>query len=150
MYYDFEYENMHVESAVKANALGIEMNRKTKRLGCSNIKDILENNKLEIVDEHTILEISTFVAKGQSYEASDGNHDDLMMNLVMFGYFATSNNFAELTDINIKQMLFDQRMQEIDEDIVPFGFVDDGLEEVAPTPEEVLGQQWAIEYEDIF
>ena len=73
-----------------------------------------------------------------------------MMNLVMFGYFATSNNFAELTDINIKKMLFDQRMQEIDEDVVPFGFVDDGLEEVAPTQEEVLGQQWAIEYEDIF
>ena len=150
MYYDFEYENMHVESAVKANALGIEMNRKTKRLGCSNIKDILENNKLEIVDEHTILEISTFVAKGQSYEASDGNHDDLMMNLVMFGYFATSNNFAELTDINIKKMLFDQRMQEIDDDVVPFGFIDDGLEEVPPTPEEVLGQQWALEYDDIF
>jgi len=150
MYYDFEYENMHVESAVKANALGIEMNRKTKRLGCSNIKDILENNKLEIVDEHTILEISTFVAKGQSYEASDGNHDDLMMNLVMFGYFSTSNNFAELTDINIKKMLFDQRMQEIDDDIVPFGFIDDGLEEVPPTPEEVLGQQWALEYDDIF
>jgi len=150
MYYDFEYENLHVESAVKANALGIEMNRKTKRLGCSNIKDILENNKLEIVDEHTILEISTFVAKGQSYEASDGNHDDLMMNLVMFGYFSTSNNFAELTDINIKKMLFDQRMQEIDDDVVPFGFIDDGLEEVPPTPEEVLGQQWALEYDDIF
>ena len=150
MYYDFEYENMHVESAVKANALGIEITRKTKRLGCSNIKDILENNKLEIVDENTILEISTFVAKGQSYEASDGNHDDLMMNLVMFGYFSTSNNFAELTDINIKKMLFDQRMQEIDQDVLPFGFVDDGLEEIQPAPGEVLGQEWAIEYEDTF
>ena len=73
-----------------------------------------------------------------------------MMNLVMFGYFSTSNNFAELTDINIKQMLFDQRMQEIDDDVVPFGFIDDGLEEVPPTPEEVLGQQWALEYDDIF
>jgi hypothetical protein len=150
MYYDFEYENMHVESAVKANALGIEITRKTKRLGCSNIKDILENNKLEIVDENTILEISTFIAKGQSYEASDGNHDDLMMNLVMFGYFSTSNNFAELTDINMKKMLFDQRMQEIDQDVLPFGFIDDGLDDIHESPEDVLGQQWAIEYNDMF
>jgi hypothetical protein len=76
-----------MESAVKANRIGIEMNRKVKRLGCSSIKDVLENNKLQIYDENSILEISTFVSKGQSYEASDGNHDDLMMNLVMFGYF---------------------------------------------------------------
>jgi len=150
LYHELEYENIHVESAIKANAIGVTMTRKVKRLGCSGFKDILENNKLKIVDENTILEISTFVAKGQSYEASDGNHDDLMMNLVMFGYFSTSNNFAELTDINIKQMLFDQRMQEIDQDVLPFGFVDDGLEEIPAEPGEVLGQEWAIEYEDTF
>jgi hypothetical protein len=68
----------------------------------------------------------------------------------MFGYFSTSNNFAELTDINIKQMLFNQRMQEIDQDVLPFGFIDDGLEEIETTPGEVLGQEWAIEYEDTF
>jgi len=126
LYYDLEYENVHVTSAVKANSIGVEMNRKTKRLGCSAIKDILENNKLDIVDENTILEISTFVAKGQSYEASDGNHDDLMMNLVMFGYFASTQFFADMTDINLKQVLFEQRMQEIENDVVPFGIIDDG------------------------
>ena len=128
LYHDLEYENMHVESSVKANALGVEMNRKTKRLGCSAIKDVLETNKLTIVDEHTILEISTFEAKGQSYEASEGNHDDLMMNLVMFGYFVSTQYFADLTNINLKQMLFNQRMQEIENDVVPFGFIDDGKE----------------------
>ena len=128
LYHDLEYENMHVESTVKANALGVEINRKSKRLGCSAIKDILENNKLEIVDEQTILEISTFEAKGQSYEATDGNHDDLMMNLVMFGYFVSTQYFADMTDINLKQMLFDQRMRAIEDDVVPFGFIDDGKE----------------------
>jgi len=126
LYYDLEYENLHVSSSVKSNALGIEINRKTKRLGCSAIKDILENNKLEIVDENTILEISTFVAKGQSYEASDGNHDDLMMNLVMFGYFASTQFFSDMTDINLKQVLFEERMNEIERDVVPFGIIDDG------------------------
>ena len=130
LYHDLEYENMHVESAIKANALGIEINRKTKRLGCSAIKDILENHKLNIVDEQTILEISTFEARGQSYEASDGNHDDLMMNLVMFGYFVSTQYFADMTDINLKDMLFKQRMKEIDDDMVPFGFIDDGTDAI--------------------
>ena len=126
LYHDLEYENMHVESSVKANAIGIEINRKTKRLGCSAIKDILETNRLTINDDNTILEISTFEAKGQSYEASDGNHDDLMMNLVLFGYFVSTQYFSDMTDINLKQMMFEQKMQEIENDVVPFGFIDDG------------------------
>jgi hypothetical protein len=146
LYHDLEYENMHVESTVKANALGIEINRKVKRLGCSSIKDILENNKLQIVDENTILEISTFVAKGQSYEASDGNHDDLMMNLVMFGYFVSTSYFANLTDINIKQMLFEQKMKEIEDDVVPFGFIDTGEEQIERIERSERGG-WAIEYD---
>ena len=126
LYHDLEYENMHVESSVKANAIGIEINRKTKRLGCSAIKDILETNRLTINDDNTILEISTFEAKGQSYEASEGNHDDLMMNLVLFGYFVSTQYFSDMTDINLKQMMFEQKMQEIENDVVPFGFIDDG------------------------
>ena len=77
-----------MESAVKSDRIGIEMTRKVKRIGCSAIKDILEHKKLQIFDEQTILEVSTFVSRGQSYEASDGNHDDLMMNLVLFGYLS--------------------------------------------------------------
>jgi hypothetical protein len=126
LYYDMEYENLHTSSSIKANSLGIEMNRKIKRLGCSSIKDILENNKLTIVDENTILEISTFIAKGQSYEASDGNHDDLMMNLVMFGYFVSTQFFSDMTNINLKEMMFEEKMQQIQDDVVPFGFIDDG------------------------
>jgi len=136
LYHELEYENVHVESAIKADKIGIEITRKTKRLGCSAIKDILESRKLKIVDEQTILEISTFEAKGQSYEASDGNHDDLMMNLVMFGYFVSTQYFADMTDINLKQMLFEQRMKEIEDNIVPFGFIDDGQDFA-----EVLTQQ---------
>jgi len=144
LYHDLEYENVHVESAIKANAIGIEMNRKVKRLGCSAIKDILENNKLNIVDENTIMEISTFVAKGQSYEASDGNHDDLMMNLVMFGYFSSTQYFGDMTDINLKDMLFKHKMKEIEDDIVPFGFIDDASDHIQKIEQEE--SPWAIEY----
>jgi len=130
LYQDLEYENLHMESAVKADRIGIEINRKTKRLGCSSIKDILEEKKLSIVDENTIMEISTFTSRGQSYEASDGNHDDLMMNLVMFGYFVTSQFFADMTDINLKEMMFARKMKEIDDDVPPVGFIDNGLDDV--------------------
>jgi hypothetical protein len=115
-----------MESAIKADRIGIEMTRKVKRIGCSAIKDILEHKKLQIFDEQTILEISTFVARGQSYEASDGNHDDLMMNLVMFGYFVSGTYFRDMTDINLKEIMFSERMKEIEQDVVPVGFIDDG------------------------
>lgn len=145
LYYEMEYENLHTESAVKANGLGIEMTRKVKRIGCSSFKDLLENGKLELCDEQTILEISTFEAKGQSYEASQGNHDDLVMNFVLFGYFAGTNYFSEMTDINLKEMLFEQRMKEIEADVLPFGFVDDGL----PAAPQFIDEEkaaWQIEH----
>ncbi|MAD22704.1 MAG: terminase [Verrucomicrobiales bacterium] len=143
LYHDLEYENVHVQSTIKANAIGIEMNRKVKRLGCSAAKDLLENNKLTIVDEHTILEMSTFEARGQSYEASEGNHDDLMMNLVMFGYFASTQYFGDMTDIDLKQMLFNQKMKEIEDDLVPFGFVDDGSQ----YNDEIQKPEWFVEFD---
>ena len=126
LYQDLEYENIHLESAIKADSIGIRMDKKVKRIGCSAIKDIIENHKLDIHDENTIMEISTFVSKGLSFEASDGNHDDLMMNLVMFGYFVSSQSFGNIADIDFRTMLFDQRMKEIEDDIPPFGIIDDG------------------------
>ena len=151
LYYDLEYENVHVESAIKANAVGIEINRKSKRLGCSALKDLMENNKIRVVDEQTILEISTFEAKGQTFEASTGNHDDLVMNLVLFGYFVSSAYFANLTDINIKDMIFKQKLKAIEEDIVPFGFIDDGSEQIEKLQneesEDPMRRQWQISYD---
>ena len=148
LYHDFEYENMHIESS-KSNGLGVEMTRKVKRIGCSNIKDIIEEGHLEIVDENTILECSTFVAKAQSYEASDGNHDDLMMNLVMFGYFSINDQFTDLTEIDMKDRLFNEKMQSIENDLPGFGFVDDGSEHIEELErKERANSPWAIEYSD--
>ena len=147
LYQDLEYENMHLESAVRADAVGIEVTRKVKRLGCSAIKDLLENKKLNIVDEYTILEISTFVSKGVSYEASIGNHDDLMMNLVLFGYFTSTQYFGDMTDINLKDMIFSKQLKEIEDDIVPFGFIDNGDDYIRDL--ENKDNPWAIEFDEI-
>jgi hypothetical protein len=142
LYQDLEYENIHMESAIRSDRIGIEMNRKVKRIGCSGIKDLLENRKVDVVDENTISEISTFVSKGQSYEASDGNHDDLMMNLVMFGFFVSTGFFADLTDINLKQMMFEAKMKEIEDDVPPFGHIDDGVAQAELEEEQGKWNQW--------
>ena len=148
LYHELEYENMHMSSVVKSDGIGIEMNRKVKRLGCSGIKDIIENNKLKINDTSTILECSTFIARGQSFEASPGNHDDLMMNLVMFGYFATTEMFTDMTDINLKQFMFEERAKAIEEDVVPFGFYDNGSEHMSELQRrEDMGKPWAVDYD---
>ena len=151
LYQDLEYENMHVSSMVKADSVGIEMTRKTKRLGCSGIKDLLENNKIDISDENTIMEISTFVSKGISYEAQDGNHDDLMMNLVMFGYFCSTQYFTDMTDINLKEMMFKQRMKEIEDDLPGFGYQSTGMENIVTMTEgQMMGREWAVEETEDF
>ena len=139
LYYDLEYENVYVESMVKANSIGITMTRKVKRIGCSNIKDLIEQRKLDIVDAATIIEMSTFVAKGNSYEASDNNHDDLMMNLVLFGYFAATEFFVDMTNMDLKDLLYAEKVKAMEDDLVPFGFTDDGRE---PTHVVEDGMVW--------
>jgi hypothetical protein len=143
LYYDHEYEELHQthNKSGKASHLGVEINRKIKRIGCSGFKDVLESGRLDIVDEHTIMEVSTFEAKGQSFEASDNNHDDIVMNLVLFGYIITTMKFAEMTDINIKEVMYKQRMAEIEDDVPSWGFHSDGLEDASNLD---LSDSWSV------
>ena len=126
LYYELEYENMFVESTVKANAIGVKMTKRVKRIGCSGIKDLVEQSKLRIYDAETIIEMSTFVARGTSYMAVPPNHDDLMMNLVLFAWFTTTDIFEGMTKINIKTHLYKERLKAIQDDMLPFGFIEDG------------------------
>ncbi len=126
LYYDLEYENMFVESAIKKNAIGAQMTKRVKRIGCSNIKDLIEQKKLLIRDAQTVIEMSTFVSKGTSYQATLPNHDDLMMNLVLFGWFTTTDIFTSISDIDMKDMLYKEQLKAIQDDMLPFGIIDDG------------------------
>jgi len=123
LYYDLEYENVFVESMIKANAIGVTMTSKVKRIGCSNIRDIMTQGKMLIKDEETIREMSTFVAKGSSYAADHNSYDDLMMNLVMFGWFTSTPFFAESTDVNMKHMLYEQKVKQMEDEIIPVGIM---------------------------
>jgi len=140
LYYDLEYENVFVESMIKANAIGVTMNKKIKRIGCSNIKDIMEQGKLTINDEETIREASTFIGKGSSYEADSNAHDDLMMNLVMFGWFTSTPFFEEATDITMKNLLYKERVKQYEAELIPVGIM--GNDDCAFGHE--FGEGWEI------
>jgi hypothetical protein len=79
----------------------------------------------------------------QSYEASSNGHDDLMMNLVLFGWFATTPMFTEMLDSNMRSFIYAQQAKQIEDEVLPFGFIEDGREETTIVDED--GQLWNIE-----
>ena len=142
LYYDLEYENMFVESAVKANAIGATMTRRVKRIGCSTIKDLIEQKKLSIYDAQTIIEMTTFVSKGNSFMALAPNHDDLMMNLVLFAWFTTTDIFQSITDIDMKNLLYKEQLKAIQDDMIPFGFIENAVDDQPKYEKDNEGNLW--------
>lgn len=143
LYYDLEYEEVFMSSMIKSGGIGVTMNKKVKAIGCSTIKDMVEQRKIEIVDADTIIEFSTFVAKGQSYEADSGCHDDLVMNFVLFGWYASTDLFAMETDIALREMLFKEKMKAIEDDVLPFGVIHDpAAESIEEISEMIGGDRW--------
>ena len=106
--------------------LGLNTDKKTKRIGCANLKSLLVENKLLIVDADTIAELSTFIENKDSFEADDGYHDDLVMSLVIFAWLTSQQYFKELTNDNLRKIMYENQMKQIEEDLTPFGFYDDG------------------------
>lgn len=127
VYYDYEYENTFTTSTVKSNGIGVTMSQKVKRIGCSTLKDLIEGNKLDISDGETIAELSAFEPKGSSFAGANGVHDDCVMNLVLFSWFTSTDIFTSLTDIEIKELLYYEKLQQLEEDLPPFGYIDGGF-----------------------
>jgi len=108
---------------------GVRTTRTVKAIGCNMLKLLVESQKLIINDENTISELSTFSRKGISYEAEEGNHDDLVMGLVLFGWLTDQRYFKEMTDLDTLNALRERTQEEIEEDLLPFGIIVDGREE---------------------
>ena len=106
--------------------LGVVTDKKVKRIGCSNFKTLIEEKRLLIPDADVISEISTFIQVKNSYEADEGYHDDLVMPLVLFSWAVTNPYFKELSDINIRQVIYENQIRMIEDQLTPFGFYDDG------------------------
>ena len=155
--FDLEYENL-IMASMRGRAgqvvgggfsggkaqLGVRTTKAVKRLGCSNIKQVIETDKLIINDYDLITEFSTFILKGQSYEAEEGHCDDLAMCCVLFGWLVEQTYFKELTDDDIRARMFDEQQNQLEQDMAPFGFLDDGVQSpYSETTIDEYGTRWS-------
>ena len=157
LYGDYEYEN--ITSVTKTTTgqvvnggfgggktqLGVITDKKVKRIGCSNFKSMVEEKKLLIHDADTISEISTFIQRKNSYMADEGYHDDLVMPLVLFSWLTTNSYFKDLTNVNLRKEIYENRIKMIEEEVTPFGFINNGDDESDQKIIDDTGQVW---YED--
>lgn len=128
--YDLEYENIMSVRTSNDNArmrLGMKTTKKTKALGCSTFKELIEDNKLLLVDNDTILELSSFVKKMNSYEAELGKHDDITMTMVNFSYVTTMPLFDDIHNIAVQAELLKSRHREVEENVLPAPVISDGI-----------------------
>jgi hypothetical protein len=159
LHYDLEYQNVLMCSmrgragqvvgqgfSGKKTQLGVKMSKTVKKVGALNLKTMIEENKLLFNDLDIISELTTFISKNNSFEAEDGCHDDLAMCLVIYAWLVAQDYFKELTDQDIRKRLYEEQKNQIEQDMAPFGFMDDGLGGDSFTDDE--GDRWfnASEY----
>jgi len=142
--YDLEYQNILMASmrgrngqivgqgfSGKKTQLGVRMTAAVKKLGCSNLKTLLEDDKLITVDYEIISELTTFSQRHNSFEAEEGCNDDLAMCLVIFSWLVQQDYFKEMTDQDVRKRLYEDQKNQIEQDMAPFGFISDGFEDGA-------------------
>ena len=142
MHYDMEYDNM-IMASMRGRAgqilgggfsggraqLGVRTTKAVKSIGCSNLKQLVEDNKIIIEDFDTINELSTFIVKGSSFEADDGCNDDMVACLFIFAWCTDQTYFKELTNNDIREQMYKENQDQLEQDMAPFGFVVNGLED---------------------
>ena len=111
----------------KSQQLGVRTTKQLKRVGCASLKTIIENDRLVINDFEILKELTAFVVRGQSYAAEEGYNDDLVMSLVLFAWLTGQEYFKEMTDIDIRKNLLAANEKALEEDMLPFGFFQDGF-----------------------
>jgi len=110
----------------RSSMKGVKTSTAVKRIGCSILKNLVEDTKLIVEDFNTVDEFCSFVAKGDSFEAEENHHDDLVMTLVLFGWLTTQAYFKQITGSDIRKDLYEDQMKVLEEEMTPFGFVEDG------------------------
>jgi len=141
LHYELEYENIfkiqkhvtkgqHLSAGYKrAVSFGIKTTTPVKKIGCANLKTLVETKKLIIEDFDIISELNTFVKVRDSYEAEEGNHDDLVMALVLFSWLTSQTFFRETTNSDIRRRLMEENKMHLEEEYMPIGIFDDGKED---------------------
>ena len=121
--------------------LGVKTSTTVKKIGCSNLKQLIEADKLLVNDYDIISELTTFIQKKQSFEAEEGCNDDLAMCLVIYAWLVQMDYFKELTDQDVRKRLYEEQKNQIEQDMAPFGFMSDGLEDTSFV--DAQGDRWS-------
>jgi len=119
--------------------LGVRTTKAVKKIGCSNMKQVIENDKIIVEDFDIINELSTFIIKGNQFEAEQGANDDLVMCIVLMCWAMDQKYFKELTNVNIRANMLKENETQMENEMAPFGFVDDGIND--PEIDE-YGKTW--------
>jgi hypothetical protein len=127
----------------RGTSMGVRMTKQIKALGTSSIKTLIESDKMIINDFQLIEEMSTFSRRGNSWMAEDGCNDDLMMCLVIFGWLSNQQYFKELSNSNIRNQLYLEQQNLIEQDMAPFGFIDDGTPDELKDEVDEYGTVWS-------
>ena len=158
--YDLEYQNLLMCSmrgragqivgqgfSGKKTQLGVKMSKTVKKGGSLNLKTLIEEDKLIFSDYEIISELTTFISKHNSFEAEEGCNDDLAMCLVIYAWLVQMDYFKELTDQDVRKRLYEEQKNQIEQDMAPFGFLNDGLGEDSFVDSD--GDRWTTaEYGD--
>ena len=124
----------------RGTQLGVRMTKQVKRIGCSNLKSLIEGDKMLIPDFNTIQELSTFVRRGSGWQAEEGSNDDLVMCCVIFAWITNQRYFKEMTDQDVRAKMYEEQQNAIEQDMAPFGFMNDGLEDDSFVDDQ--GEKW--------
>jgi Terminase large subunit, T4likevirus-type, N-terminal/Terminase RNaseH-like domain len=127
----------------KKIAYGLKTSVQTKKIGCANLKTLIESDKLILNDADTIMELMTFSASKASFAAEEGNNDDLAMTLVHFGWLTSQRYFKESIQSDIRKVLQEEQLHIMDQDIVPFGIIDDGRNDVLD--DDLKKEGWVLD-----
>ena len=111
----------------KKTQLGVKMSKTVKKVGALNLKTLIEEDKLLSCDYDIMSELTTFIQKSNSFEAEEGCNDDLAMCLVIYAWLVAQDYFKELTDQDVRKRLYEEQKNQIEQDMAPFGFMEDGL-----------------------
>ena len=129
--------------------MGVRTTAQVKKLGCSNLKMLIEDFKLLTLDYEIISELTTFAQRHNSFEAEEGCNDDLAMCLVIFAWLVAQDYFKEMTDNDIRKRIYEEQKNQIDQDMAPFGFLDDGISDMTGSFTDKDGDRWHVdEYGD--
>jgi len=138
LHYDLEYEGiLTVDKSIAAGQkltggfgtrtqMGVRTTTQVKRIGCSNLKTLIESDKLLVCDFDTINELFRFVSVRNTFQAEDGN-DDLVMGLVLFSWLINQPYFKDMSDNDVHKVLVEAAMEDdllpfiVDEDYMSYG-----------------------------